>query len=149
MRVVDEAETKAAYRLFDNERVKPDAILGAHYDATRERIASLGDDRILIAHDRATLNDTTHHASRGMGAIGASGLSGFGCIPRLWSRIWVQYNTPTYFDRFWLVVNGVKPTAALAGMNTAALTAHIAKYHELHVTTGCIPRMWRRMLRYC
>jgi len=71
------AETKAAYRLFDNERVKPDAILGAHYDATRERIASLGDDRILIAHDTTTLNYTTHHATKGMGSIGASGLSGF------------------------------------------------------------------------
>ena len=40
---------KAAYRLFANERVNPDAILGAHYDATRERIASLGDERILMS----------------------------------------------------------------------------------------------------
>ena len=41
----------------------------------------------------------------------------------------VQYNTPTYFDRFWLVVSGVKPTTALAGMNSSTLTAYIAKYH--------------------
>lgn len=71
------AETKAAYRLFDNERVNPDAILGAHCQATLERIAVLGDDRILIAHDTTTLNYTTHHAAKGMGAIGARGLSGF------------------------------------------------------------------------
>ena len=71
------AETKAAYRLFDNERVNPDAILGAHCQATLERIAVLGDDRILIAHDTTTLNYTTHHAAKGMGAIvEASGLFG-------------------------------------------------------------------------
>lgn len=71
------AETKAAYRLFDNERVTPDAIIGAHSDATQARITALGEDRILIAHDRATLNYTTHHAAEGMGAIGTSGLRGF------------------------------------------------------------------------
>lgn len=71
------SETKAAYRLFDNDHVKPDAILLAHRDATLERIAGLGDDRILIAHDTTTLNYTTHHAAQGMGAIGARGLTGF------------------------------------------------------------------------
>lgn len=72
------AETKGAYRLFDNERFEPDAILRAHHDASLKRIAALGDEgRFLIAHDTTTLNYTTHHAAKGMGAIGAPGLSGF------------------------------------------------------------------------
>ena len=71
------AETKAAYRLFDNDRVTADAIIRAHSDATQARITALGEDRILIAHDTTTLNYTTHHAAEGMGAIGASGLRGF------------------------------------------------------------------------
>ena len=41
----------------------------------------------------------------------------------------IQYNTPTYFDRFWLVTKGVPTAKSLAAMNTAALSAFVAKYH--------------------
>lgn len=41
----------------------------------------------------------------------------------------VQYNTPTYFDRFWFVATGVKPGPDLAAPNMATLTQFIAKYH--------------------
>ena len=41
----------------------------------------------------------------------------------------VYYNAPTYFDRFWLVVSGVKATQALAAPDMKALTTFIAKYH--------------------
>ncbi len=61
----------------DNERVTPHTIIRAHSDATQARITALGEDRIPIAHDRAALNDTTHHAAEGTGAMGASGLRGF------------------------------------------------------------------------
>ena len=41
----------------------------------------------------------------------------------------IQYNTPTYFDRFWLVTKGAPTVKSLAKMNTAALSAFVAKYH--------------------
>jgi len=40
----------------------------------------------------------------------------------------VYYNSPTYFDRFWLVTTGVQPTQALAAPNTSALDGFVQKY---------------------
>ena len=71
------AETKAAYRLFDNDDVDPNAILEAHRDATVERIGDLASDRILVVHDTTTLTYTTHHAVKGMGPIGGPKQMGY------------------------------------------------------------------------
>jgi hypothetical protein len=46
----DWANTKAAYRFFSNPRVSEERILGGHFQATRERIASAG-ALILMLHD--------------------------------------------------------------------------------------------------
>lgn len=40
----------------------------------------------------------------------------------------VYYNSPTYFDRFWLVTSAVPATQALSTLNRTALDAFIAKY---------------------
>src|SRR5271154_4886509 len=46
----DWANTKAAYRFFDNDRVSEADILGGHFQATRDR-ASATDGPILVMHD--------------------------------------------------------------------------------------------------
>ncbi len=71
------AETKAAYRLFDNDEVDPDEILKAHRDATVARIGDLGPERVLVVHDTTTLTYTTHHAVKGMGPIGGPKQTGY------------------------------------------------------------------------
>jgi Transposase DNA-binding/Transposase DDE domain len=46
----DWANTKAAYRFFDNDRVGEAQILGGHFHATRERVAATSGP-ILVMHD--------------------------------------------------------------------------------------------------
>ena len=46
----DWANTKAAYRFFDNDRVSEAEILGGHFQATRDR-AGATDGPILVMHD--------------------------------------------------------------------------------------------------
>ncbi len=46
----DWANTKAAYRFFDNDRVSEADILGGHFQATRDR-ASATDGPIVVMHD--------------------------------------------------------------------------------------------------
>ncbi len=46
----DWANTKAAYRFFGNRQVNEAAILAGHFQATRERVASV-DGPILVLHD--------------------------------------------------------------------------------------------------
>ncbi len=46
----DWANAKAAYRFFSNEAVSEEEILGGHFAATTERMATV-DERILILHD--------------------------------------------------------------------------------------------------
>lgn len=46
----DWANTKAAYRFLDNDRVSEAEILAGHFEATRER-CSVTDDTVLILHD--------------------------------------------------------------------------------------------------
>lgn len=46
----DWANTKAAYRFLDNDRVSEAEILGGHFQATRDR-ASAADGPILVMHD--------------------------------------------------------------------------------------------------
>ena len=46
----DWANTKAAYRFFDNDRVSEEAILDGHFRATAERVAACSDP-VLVLHD--------------------------------------------------------------------------------------------------
>lgn len=46
----DWANTKAAYRFFDNDRVSEAEILGGHFQATRDRAAAT-DGPVLVMHD--------------------------------------------------------------------------------------------------
>lgn len=47
----DWANTKAAYRFFDNSRVSEGNILAGHFAATRVRCESTGGARMLVLHD--------------------------------------------------------------------------------------------------
>ena len=53
------AETKAAYRLFDNDNVIPEKIQEAHFDATLERMSQ--HPIILIPQDTTVLNFSTQY----------------------------------------------------------------------------------------
>ena len=46
----DWANTKAAYRFFDNDRVDEQTILAGHFQATRERVHALAGP-VLVLHD--------------------------------------------------------------------------------------------------
>jgi hypothetical protein len=62
------ADTKAAYRLFSNERCRADEIQFAHAQSTIERIK--GHRRVLVIQDSSTLNFNSHPATQGLGKIG-------------------------------------------------------------------------------
>ncbi len=64
----DWAATKAAYRLFDNEKVQPDRILSPHQQRTRERMTAY--DRVLAIQDTALFNYSAHPMTQGLGSIG-------------------------------------------------------------------------------
>jgi hypothetical protein len=64
----DWAATKAAYRLFENEKVQPEFILSPHQQQIRERMAAYG--RVLAVQDTAVLNYTHHPMTQGLGPIG-------------------------------------------------------------------------------
>src|ERR1039458_7517102 len=49
----DWANTKAAYRFFDNDRVSEAEILGGHFQATRERAAAIDGPILVMASSRA------------------------------------------------------------------------------------------------
>ncbi len=61
------AATKAAYRFWSSERIKPDAIRAAHQKSTIERIQQ--HQVILAIQDTTTLDFTHHPSKRGMGRI--------------------------------------------------------------------------------
>ena len=62
---------KALYRFFDSDSVLPEEILAAHRAATLRRIEAAQSRFILL------VQDTTHHATQGLGSTGAPGLTGF------------------------------------------------------------------------
>jgi hypothetical protein len=68
------AETHAAYRFFDNERVQPEKILEAHGQATRQRIAQ--HPVVLIAQDTTEL-DYGDHPPAGAGPLTSETRLGF------------------------------------------------------------------------
>lgn len=63
----DWAKTKAAYRFFDNDTVKPQAILDAHVQATVQRMQA--HPFVLCAQDTTSLNYSTHPQTKGLGPI--------------------------------------------------------------------------------
>lgn len=64
------ADTKAAYRLFDNEEVMGEEILAVHQERTVERMK--GQEIVLAVQDTTCLNYTHHREKKGMGPIGTS-----------------------------------------------------------------------------
>ena len=61
-------DTKAAYRLFDNEKTTSKQILLCHQGAAKERLK--GHEIILAAQDTTILDYTKHPKKHGMGPIG-------------------------------------------------------------------------------
>jgi hypothetical protein len=61
------AETKAAYRFFDNEAVTPQAVLEPHFEATRQRIT--GADVVLCIEDTSEIDYTTKGDIEGLGPL--------------------------------------------------------------------------------
>src|SRR5580765_709895 len=59
------AETKAAYRFFDNDQVTPEKIEKAHVDATLSRIAA--HSVVLIPQDTTVLNFSKQYARQDAG----------------------------------------------------------------------------------
>jgi hypothetical protein len=62
-----QAATKAAYRFFDNDQVRMEAILQPHFEATEQRIGN--HPIVLVAQDTSTLNYTHHPMTEGLGPI--------------------------------------------------------------------------------
>ena len=68
------ADTLAAYRLFDNDAVTPEAILTPHYEATLRRIVE--HPVVLIAQDTTEL-DFTKHPPKDAGCLNKADRFGF------------------------------------------------------------------------
>ncbi|MHB8346406.1 MAG: IS4 family transposase [Acidiferrobacterales bacterium] len=67
----DWASTQAAYRLFDNPKATPAAILEPHSQATVERMAGCGGP-VLVMQDTVFFSYGRHPKTRGLGPIGKS-----------------------------------------------------------------------------
>lgn len=64
------AATKAAYRLFDNQAVTPEAILRPHVEQTVRRAAE--HPVVLVAQDTTEINLTGHRKTTGVGYLGST-----------------------------------------------------------------------------
>lgn len=98
----DAAATKAAYRLFDNEKVAPDRIIAAHRDKTLQRMRE--EPIVLAIQDTSFFNFTSHKKTRGLGPIGEKNSTLQGLIMHtvfavtlrglplgvLWQRTWAR-----------------------------------------------------------
>jgi hypothetical protein len=63
-------ETKAAYRLFANEKMEASKVLNLHKQKTRERMKQY--PIVLAIQDTTYLNYTTHRKTQGLGPIGST-----------------------------------------------------------------------------
>jgi hypothetical protein len=61
------AETQAAYRFFDNQKVSVDKILQPHQSATHQRIAN--HPLVILLHDTTELDYTRHPHTEGLGPL--------------------------------------------------------------------------------
>jgi len=67
----DWASTQAAYRLFDNPKASPEAILAPHIEETAKRMAAHG-GTVLVIQDTVFFSYGQHPKTRGLGPIGNS-----------------------------------------------------------------------------
>ena len=65
----DWASTQAAYRLFDNHRASPEAILAPHIEETATRMAASAGP-LLVIQDTVFFSYGQHPKTRGLGPIG-------------------------------------------------------------------------------
>jgi Transposase DNA-binding/Transposase Tn5 dimerisation domain len=75
---MDVAGAKAAYRLFNEPDVTPEAILAPHQKQTLARMT--GEKVVLVAQDTTVLNFTTHEEADGFGGIGGGYSVNHGCF---------------------------------------------------------------------
>jgi hypothetical protein len=68
----DWASTQAAYRLFDNHRASPEAILAPHVEETAARMAACAGPPLLVMQDTVFFSYGQHPKTRGLGPIGNS-----------------------------------------------------------------------------
>jgi hypothetical protein len=61
------AAVKAAYRFFDNDQIRMDAILAPHIEATEQRVRK--HEVVLVVQDTSSLNYTSHPETEGLGPI--------------------------------------------------------------------------------
>jgi hypothetical protein len=61
------AASKAVYRLFSNQQVKPGAVVAAHRQASLERARGLA--VVLAVQDTTTLNFSSHRQTQGLGPV--------------------------------------------------------------------------------
>jgi hypothetical protein len=64
----DWADTKAAYRFFDNEKIRPDEIIVAHRKRVEQRMRN--HPLVLAIQDTTELDYTAHPNTQGLGPIG-------------------------------------------------------------------------------
>jgi len=98
----DWADTKAAYRFFDNPKVSPEKILAPHYERTVKRMKS--HVLVLAVQDTTFFNYTHHPQTEGLGEIGnkAQNQRGFGMHSTLVvtpQRLPLGLLTQQYFER--------------------------------------------------
>ena len=74
----DWSSVKAAYRLFDNEKVSPEGILAPHFERTVERISA--HRRVFAIQDTTYLDYTDHPSTQGLGSIGTKSQKRWGFL---------------------------------------------------------------------
>ena len=74
----DWASSKAAYRLFDNEKVSSTEILGAHFQQTVARMRAHA--RVFAIQDTTYLDYTAHPSTSGLGPIGTRAQKHYGFV---------------------------------------------------------------------
>lgn len=65
------ASTQAAYRLFNNPKASPAAILQPHWEATAQRMSGC-EGPVLVMQDTVFFSYGSHPKTRGLGSIGKS-----------------------------------------------------------------------------
>lgn len=75
---MDMAGAKAAYRLFNEPSVTPEAILAPHTQQTLLRMKA--EPVVLVAQDTTVLNFSSHEEAEGFGGIGGGYATNHGCF---------------------------------------------------------------------
>lgn len=72
------SSSKAAYRLFQNEKVSVEEILDVHRSETIQRMSAYPE--VLVVQDTTTLSFNSHPRTQGLGRTGTHENSGFGIL---------------------------------------------------------------------